>query len=208
MPKKRLPLKPIIAVVVTVVVCAFALAFTYLFFKDTIAETEKKQTEGGIYALIEGATTLESLTIDIDGVTVSYYKGKDDAGALMGYAIPAEAFGYSEVNKFVFGYTADLSAITGMFVAYQNETPGLGSEIAKPKFTDQFKGKQRETALGIVKGTPNVGAAEIDAVTGATISSASAVVAANKAHVIASALKGMPVSNAAPDALTKATEGE
>lgn len=44
----------------------------------------------------------------------------------------------------IWGYVAmnaDGSSIYGAYFAHQGETPGLGAEIAKPQFSDQFKGK-------------------------------------------------------------------
>ncbi len=49
--------------------------------------------------------------------------------------------------------------ITGINVISQAETPGLGSKITEPKFTDKFKGK----SIAEID--------TIDGVTGATISS-------------------------------------
>lgn len=45
----------------------------------------------------------------------------------------------------IWGYVAldaDRSTIYGAFFDHQGETPGLGAEITKPQFTDQFDGKQ------------------------------------------------------------------
>lgn len=44
----------------------------------------------------------------------------------------------------IWGYVAfdsDCSTIYGAFFDHQGETPGLGAEITKPAFTDQFEGK-------------------------------------------------------------------
>ena len=45
----------------------------------------------------------------------------------------------------IWGYVAldaDGSTVYGAFFDHQGETPGLGAEITKPQFTDQFDGKQ------------------------------------------------------------------
>lgn len=44
----------------------------------------------------------------------------------------------------IWGYIAvesDGSTIYGAYFSHQGETPGLGAEIAKPAFADQFNGK-------------------------------------------------------------------
>lgn len=45
----------------------------------------------------------------------------------------------------IWGYVAldaDGSTVYGAFFDHQGETPGLGAEITKPQFTDQFNGKE------------------------------------------------------------------
>ena len=39
-------------------------------------------------------------------------------------------------------FDADGSTVYGAYFAHQGETPGLGAEIEKPAFSDQFRGKQ------------------------------------------------------------------
>lgn len=45
----------------------------------------------------------------------------------------------------IWGYVSlddDCTTVYGAFFDHQGETPGLGAEITKPAFTDQFRGKQ------------------------------------------------------------------
>lgn len=45
----------------------------------------------------------------------------------------------------IWGYVSlddDCTTVYGAFFDHQDETPGLGAEITKPAFTDQFRGKQ------------------------------------------------------------------
>lgn len=75
------------------------------------------------------------------------------------------------------GFKRDFNTIYGAMFAHKGETPGLGAEIANPKFSAQFKDKSifdGETfeSISIVKG----GAAkenphEVDAISGGTITS-------------------------------------
>ena len=51
----------------------------------------------------------------------------------------------------IWGYVAfdsNGSTIYGAYFAHQGETPGLGAEIEKPKFSDQFEGKNIFTSRG------------------------------------------------------------
>lgn len=81
----------------------------------------------------------------------------------------------------IWGYIAfddNGDTIYGAYFAHQGETPGLGAEIEKPKFSDQFEGKnifnqQGEFAgIAVLKaGQQANGRASVDAVSGGTITS-------------------------------------
>ncbi|OGC42963.1 hypothetical protein A2Y85_02240 [candidate division WOR-3 bacterium RBG_13_43_14] len=61
---------------------------------------------------------------------------------LIGYALPLSGPGFWSLIKGVIGIAADTSTIIGLSFYEQNETPGLGGEIIKPLFRDQFNGKK------------------------------------------------------------------
>ena len=69
----------------------------------------------------------------------------------------------------------DLKTINGFTIYYHEETPGLGGEIEKPWFKDQFKGKKIEDANGkpgfYVRraGATITAPDEIDGISGATL---------------------------------------
>ena len=87
-----------------------------------------------------------------------------------GYVIKAAGQGYADKVELLMGLDPTLSTITGLFVLEQKETPGLGNKIIEEKWRGQFTGKKTRPALAVTKAgasAPN----EIDAITGATISS-------------------------------------
>ncbi len=81
----------------------------------------------------------------------------------------------------IWGYVAfdnNGSTIYGAFFAHQGETPGLGAEIEKPMFSDQFQGKQvfkdgRFHPIAVVKAgqQPLNGEDYVDGISGGTITS-------------------------------------
>lgn len=81
----------------------------------------------------------------------------------------------------IWGYVAfdaDGSTIVGAYFAHQGETPGLGAEIEKPAFRDQFQGKQvfkngTFHPVAVVKAGqhPNGDEDFVDGVSGGTITS-------------------------------------
>lgn len=81
----------------------------------------------------------------------------------------------------IWGYVAvgaDGSTITGAYFSHASETPGLGAEIEKPAFRDEFIGKHlfvgdRFMPIAVVKAgqTPMDGREYVDGVSGGTITS-------------------------------------
>lgn len=81
----------------------------------------------------------------------------------------------------IWGYLAfndDGTTIYGAYFAHESETPGLGAEIEKPAFSDQFKGKrmfkgEKFLPVNVLKvgSKPQNGEDYVDAVSGGTITS-------------------------------------
>ena len=105
----------------------------------------------------------------------SIYAGFDDAGAFVGWAIPSEGPGFQDTIRLIYGYDPDQRQVVGMRVLESRETPGLGDRIIKDEaFVAEFEGLAVEPRAEAVKEggeAPN----EVDAITGATISSEAVV---------------------------------
>ena len=81
------------------------------------------------------------------------------------------------------GFDINQDNLIGIGITTQTETPGLGTRITLPAFTDQFKGH----SLSTMKLTTKDG--DIDAVSGATYSSTGTVEAVRKAIGLYQSLK-------------------
>ena len=71
----------------------------------------------------------------------------------------------------VIGVKADKETVTGIAFYEQKETPGLGAEITKPAFKNQFQGKllaEQGSPLKMRRPGETLGKNEYHAVTGAT----------------------------------------
>jgi len=68
------------------------------------------------------------------------YTAKKD-GRIIAYILPISGQGFWAPIKGVIGIEKDRKKITGIAFYEQNETPGLGAEIAKTPFRNQFEGK-------------------------------------------------------------------
>lgn len=117
-------------------------------------------------ALNAGLKDLLSQAVDFkprwEGNDLVYYTAYDWQGRLIGFVLKTEVKGYSSVIEALAALNTKLE-ITGVKVLAQNETPGLGSRITEPAFLSQFKGK-----------TPDA-FSQIQAITGATVSSSALI---------------------------------
>jgi len=177
--------------VLTIICCISAGGLTMLYkltlpVKQSLAATE---TELALKWILPSA---EEFT-KINDKASPYYIAKNKNNKVIGYAITDEANGYAGPIKVMIGVDP-LFKIIGTRVLYQNETPGLGDKIVevisnktwgtvikgnsseetnlKPHFQVQFEGKQTPVKLKQDGG-------EIEAITGATISSRAFVTAIN-----------------------------
>jgi electron transport complex protein RnfG len=80
----------------------------------------------------------------------------------VGLVVKVAPRGYSSEIVMLVGVDPELR-VKGMKILSQRETPGLGANVEKPKFQKQFIGKGVKDTIEPKK--------DIDAITGATISS-------------------------------------
>jgi electron transport complex protein RnfG len=108
-------------------------------------------------------------------VEPSVYAGFAAGGRFLGYAIPAAGAGFQDTISLLYGYDPAGDRIVGMQVLESRETPGLGDRIYKDEaFVAQFRDLAVAPRLELVKDTPTA-PNQVDAITGATISSAAVV---------------------------------
>ena len=119
------------------------------------AETAAK--EESVRSVLVGADQIESLA------NGGGYVGKTADGAIVGYAFENAAKVYGGDVATVVGIAAD-GTILGVSVRASDETPGLGANVTKDKFTSQFIGKDEKDNF--------IFGDDITAVTGASYSSA------------------------------------
>jgi len=121
------------------------------------------------------------------------YRGLDGEGRPVGIAFEVEGPGFQAKIKLMVGLDNGMERLLGMEVLDSVETPGLGGKITGPKFKDQFKGLAVGQKITYVKNrnpATSKKPGEIDAITGATISSAAVVDMINKEIVrVAEALR-------------------
>ncbi len=98
------------------------------------------------------------------------YLGYAGDGRAVGFALVSAEAGFQDQVKVIFGYDPGKKQLIGMKVLESKETPGLGDKIEKDQgFVAQFGGAQ-PPLVGVKKGK-RAKPAEVDMITGATISS-------------------------------------
>lgn len=116
-------------------------------------KTVKKADIESIYT----SSVIEKYVKTVNGEQV-IYAVTDESDNLSTYAIPFKAYG---LWSWIYGFIAlkgDGNTIAGMSVYKHGETPGLGGEVEKKWFLDQFIGKQivddngNFVSIGVVKG--------------------------------------------------------
>jgi len=114
-------------------------------------------------------TFIESINEPDDSSTVAYTAKKD--GQIIAYILPISGRGFWAPIKGVIGIKTDKKTITGVAFYEQSETPGLGAEIAKAPFRDQFEGKviaSKDEPIKFRRPSETLADNEVHAVTGAT----------------------------------------
>jgi Na+-transporting NADH:ubiquinone oxidoreductase subunit C len=114
-------------------------------------------------------TFIESIK-EPDDSSAGAYMAKQD-GQFIAYALPISGRGFWAPIKGVIGIKPDKKTITGIAFYEQNETPGLGAEIAKAPFRNQFEGKvisSRNEPINFRRPGATLADNEVHAVTGAT----------------------------------------
>lgn len=79
--------------------------------------------------------------------------------------------------------------VTGISILSQSETAGLGAKSTDPAFSGQYKGLSAEEDVTVVKGQSASGN-QIEAITGATITSKAVTLGVNAADAAAKVLMG------------------
>jgi len=165
------------------------VVLVYQWTKPIIAENQRIATEKAVFQVVAGAVSRKDFILGPDGAHPAatevtgetVYAAYDDDGRLKGVAMPAAAQGYQDVVKLLYGYDPYCQCIRGIKVLKMTETPGLGDKIiTDPAFLANFEALDAsvssgadglENAIVTVKHGAKKHPWEIDAISGATVTS-------------------------------------
>lgn len=190
---KRGHVYTLVFMVVITAVLVFALAAAYEAFKPAIEVNKTlKEQRAVLYALgLDQGLANDRVSAvyeekikpapisgqaEVNGVPVLAHM---EGGQPVSYAVPFDGAALWGALRGYLGVKADLSGTTGLVFTYQNETPGLGGRIDEDWFKAQFAGLPIRKGAQLAYGTqPDY---QLDAVTGATQTSAAVLRTVNKA---------------------------
>lgn len=138
----------------------------------------KLETERAIFLVQPDAKSYKK----IENSKIELYQVfKDEANSEpLGYALPFEGNGFQGKIRLMVGVKNDLKELVGLEVLEQVETPGLGTKVTEEPFTNQFNGISANPNVNWTKAQADKDKAEIQTITGATISSKAIVIIINQ----------------------------
>jgi electron transport complex protein RnfG len=147
------------------------LVFMARYAEPLIAQHQEESITAAVRQVLPSFDPAREATIRAESKNI--YAEYDDKGNLVGYAFKAEGPGFQDKIFVMIGIAPDLEHLTGIKIMDPlKETPGLGEKIkTEGWFQEQFEGKDVSEPLKIKPQRP----ADVDAITGATISSRAVV---------------------------------
>lgn len=171
--------------------CGVLIVSTYQGTLSAVAANKRIALERAVFKVVPGAASMKEFVVSANGIApagaqtpadaVEFYAAYDQAGALMGIAAEGAATGYADVVRVLYAYDPAQQAITGLGVVSMRETPGIGDKIlTDPGFLANFQaldarvgadGQTLANPIKVVKHGTKRNAWEIDAISGATVTS-------------------------------------
>lgn len=146
-----------------------------------IQANREKELKEAIFLVLPEAKGFKVLEKTVGQEKLIVYKGIDEAGKPVGLAFKADGGGFQGNIGIMVGLGSDYLKLKGIEILEQLETPGLGDRIREPKFKDQFKGLEVKPKIEYIKYRKPEKPNQIQAITGATISSNAVIVNINRA---------------------------
>ena len=162
-----------------------ALAGVYHITKPVIEANEARALRGAVFKVVPGAFAVQRYVlrdnrlapVAEDELTSepAIYAAYDEEGRFLAYAIEGAGPGFQDTIRLLYGYDPSQKQIVGLHILESRETPGLGDRIYKDAaFGENFKALAVHPKIVLVKDDRSSNN-EVDAITGATISSRAVV---------------------------------
>lgn len=208
------PSRLIVTLAVAGLISGLAIVGVFEATFETITRQKAEELRAAVFEVLPGVTRMQKLVFRKGGLAPvttesdserAIYGGYDAALNFVGYAIPAEGPGFQDTIKLLYGYSPSTRKVLGMEVLESRETPGLGDKIYKDAdFVASFTDLAIDPVIEVVKKGRGGGNNQVDAITGATISSRAVVRIINQANQ--DWLDNLPAPGSEPEMSTEAIE--
>lgn len=146
------------------------LGGAYVITKEPIEKQAILEKNIAMKEILPDAESFELVEVDIEEGSIINEVNKGLKGnEIIGYAIKVSPKGFGGLIQLMVGIGVD-GKLGGIKVLSHAETPGLGANATNPEFSGQYKDKETASELVVVK-TGASKSNEIQAITGATITS-------------------------------------
>lgn len=157
------------------------LAGAYHFASPIIIFNREKELKEAIFVVLPEARSYKTVEKAIGQEKMVIYEGIGADGKPVGIAFKADGSGFQGNVSIMVGLGPAYLKLKGIKILDQVETPGLGNRIGESAFTGQFAGVEVKPRIEYLKNRKPEKPNQIQAITGATISSNAVVTNINKA---------------------------
>lgn len=211
-------LRLVLTLAIAGLISGIAIIAIYEATLPTITANKARELREAVFRVLPGVSQMQPLVFR-DGRLVAtatpsagesaVYGGYDIDGKFVGYAIPGAGPGFQDTIGLLYGFDALRRQVLGMEVLESRETPGLGDKIYKDlEFVGNFRALSVEPTIVAVKKGSKTRPNEVDAITGATISSKAVVRIINETHAAWSDKLAVPGSEPRFELDDSAASGE
>lgn len=158
---------PAFVLFIIVFVSVALLVFFDGITREKIELINAQNSEKARIEVLPEAKGFEKIEFEEKDIVKEIYEGHSD-NEIAGYCVSVVPKGYGGDITMTVGIDKDLK-VTGVKITNSSETAGLGKNAEKEDFTNQYIGLEK--GINVVKGTANKEKNEIDALSGATITS-------------------------------------
>lgn len=170
-------IKPVAVLLAICIIIPLALSLTNKITKDKIAELDEKNSSETMASLIKADSFTEEGFKDGENEFTYNLALKD--GEIVGYIFKTAEKGYGGDVSVMTAVNVDGTVKSVAILDVSGETPGLGQNAAKESFYTQYEGKT--SGISLLKNGADSAKNEVNAVTGATITSTAVNKAVNQA---------------------------
>lgn len=157
------------------------LAAVFQVADPMIQANKAEELRQAIFVVLPEAKDYKAIEKQLGEAKFTVYEGLDAEGKPVGVAFKADGGGFQGNIGVMVGLDGGYAKIKAIEILDQAETPGLGDRIREPEFKDQFKGVDVSPKVEYIKYRKPEKPNQIQAITGATISSDAVVKNINNA---------------------------